>query len=533
MAQTTPLLLMGRLARVVAALSLLVFGVSTPGEVFGSTFTLVGGNLNPTPESGLLENKPPVATDLTLEHHTQSPLSIPLSGLATDPELGLLTFTVTTLPAFGTASIEGSAVVYTPSNTYLEGDTFKVQARDSWGATAESTVTLTNHYAPVAGTYFGLLGTRGVLSVTITPFAIVTYKVSFDGQSKSGVVAFNQGGTALFGIGVTPIRLTFPTTNPAGLIATAELSSVPVVTSFCKKGVPADFVEPFVGQYNISLNVAGEERPYGFAKVLISSDGTVRAKGRLSNGKTWTAGSRVGDIGDIAIAVRLSRDSQLSGELIVPPRRAFSGTVDGAISWNGSFGTRELQVHGARFTKQEFSGRNIFGTTRIEADFIINSPALRRSLHSGTSPIPGGLDTGLTYRQDAKVPLSVNGQNRVTQLRAAPPLVALAIKNDGRFSGTFVSSTGRWLQVRGVFITDAIHGVGFVTAGSSGYVLVNDPNAEGSATQTTTTGTTATDSGGLTKTGTGTVVIAGSDSGFNGNVVGGGSTLAIDSAGGQ
>jgi len=58
--------------------------------------------------------------------------------------------------------------------------------------------------------------------------------------------------------------------------------------------------------------------------------------------------------------------------------------------------------------------------------------------------------------------------------------MSLAIKRDGRFSGTYVpAGNTQFLHFSGVLMSDQVRGVGVVNGNTRGYVLIGDSPEEG------------------------------------------------------
>jgi hypothetical protein len=52
----------------------------------------------------------------------------------------------------------------------------------------------------------------------------------------------------------------------------------------------------------------------------------------------------------------------------------------------------------------------------------------------------------------------------------------LVIKNDGRFSGTYVpSGSSQFLHFSGLALSDRVYGVGVLTGGGTGFVMIGEP----------------------------------------------------------
>ncbi len=135
---------------------------STPGYVGGDSFSytisdgrggtasaLVTITVTPAP------NGPPVAVDDAATTPIGVPVTIPVLANDSDPDGDPLAITATTPPAFGTITVSGGSIVYTPTVAGVTGtDTFTYTISDGRGGTATATVrvtiTATANQPPVA-----------------------------------------------------------------------------------------------------------------------------------------------------------------------------------------------------------------------------------------------------------------------------------------------------------------------------------------------------------------------------------------------
>lgn len=460
-------------------------------------------------------NQPPVAINPRLAHSGQTPLTIQKSSLATDSDGDSLNFTVVASPGFGSVSVEQDTITYTPSANYLGGDIFKVQCTDGRGGTAESTIALANRFANLDGDYFGTLPGRGALYATVDRFGTGTFKIRLDSQSVAGVFTLNPGGPTTLEL---PIE--YGALGRATLTLDFTLGAIPTLqgivggaaspgTFVCVESRPVDISASFAGQYNAELvaNTGSLKSPFGFAIIQVEPNGFAKITGRLPNGKPWSASSKIGEVGELRILVPTKSGTLLEGEISLP-------SASGVLSWSSPAGPQNLRVTGGRFEKQIASGRNVFGEAQTDGFVSLGSPAISKSRLDSVS----ALDRVNTMASKPSVTsIRIDGSNRVKQLAHVPPLVSLTIKPDGRFNGTYRSPKANGLlRFTGVLQSSKPHGLGVITSGHGGYVLIDEPTQ---ATLDQTTSSSASDPAGLVKTGAGTLVIGGSNTSFSGVVM--------------
>ena len=86
-------------------------------------------------------NLPPTASDISAVTKKNIALSIPLKGL--DPDGDPLSYTVSSKPLYGTITLDGSSVVYTPNTNYVGKDSFTYTASDGVLTSNQATVSIT------------------------------------------------------------------------------------------------------------------------------------------------------------------------------------------------------------------------------------------------------------------------------------------------------------------------------------------------------------------------------------------------------
>jgi autotransporter-associated beta strand protein len=429
----------------------------------------------PPPPPAVVTNNPPIAFNRTQTHTTRGPLFIQKSILATDPDGDVLTFTVSEQPAFGLVSVLDSSIVYTPSPDYLEGDSFTIECTDGKGGHADVTIVLVNPFAHLDGSYSGTLPGRGALYATIDRFGVGTFKIRIDGLTAGGTLTMHPSHPTEILLSVSEVTgaqalltLTFGAVNPpvlqGVLVGVRETAIID-----CQRRTAAEIAGQYAGQYNIELAAVSDslKSPFGFAIVQVKQDGSARITGRLPNGKAWSAGSVVDEIGNLPVNAESSKgDTLVNGSIRLLDRR-------GSLDWSKPNGTVQLRATGGKFDRQTDAGRNVFGSSSTRAFFSLGSPAISKKLI--TISYLDGFSTKAVARETT--PIRIDGQNKVAQLASAPPLVSLAIKPDGRFSGTYVTpKTSEFLHFTGILHSTGVRGLGVVTGGSGGYVTIDLSN---------------------------------------------------------
>jgi Bacterial Ig domain len=445
-------------------------------------------------------NRPPVAAHPSFVLASIQPLIIPKSSLASDPDGDPLYYFISSPPQNGHVTIESDTIVYRPYLAYAAGDLFRIQCSDLRGGVAESMVVIENPFAQREGTYFSALPGVGALHITIDRLGAGTFKLRIQGApSAAGRLILNPAGPTEVSLPDSDIGnkmklvLAFSPQDPSVLEGTVTGLLQPV-TFLCQKRSQSEILAQYSGQFNLELTAASDsiKSRFGFAIVQVKPDGTVRVAGRLPNGKTWSAGSETDELGTVLFnGGSRNRETVVSGRLNLT-------SVAGGFDWEKrrNFSIPFLAA-GGRFEKQTTLGLNVFGDTRTRARFSIGADFAEKRIN---------------------LPIRIDGQNKVTQLAPVPPIIAIFIKSDGRFSGSFFAGNSRtFIHFTGILQSNPLRGLGVATDGGTGYVIIDpipDSSSSGavvSVVGTTGTTTTTTDSGGLIKTGTGTLVIGGSD----------------------
>ncbi|RVT48145.1 tandem-95 repeat protein [Rheinheimera sediminis] len=196
-------------------------------------------------------NDAPVVTDSAATTLEDTPLSLTLT--AQDPDQDPLTFEIMTQPEHGTATVQGSLVLYTPNPDFNGSDSIGFVAKDaelsSNVATISLTVTPVNDNPVLLDDSYSLQRTENnqyLLNVLANDTDVDGDTLTIDGASASvGTVSFNAEGLTLTAPDryVGPVSLRYTVTDAKGGRASANVSliieggaasSLPVIT------VPAD-----------------------------------------------------------------------------------------------------------------------------------------------------------------------------------------------------------------------------------------------------------------------------------------------------
>jgi hypothetical protein len=458
----------------------------------GGTYTLVNQGLTvvfypgeitdpiprqpPPPTLELPANRAPVAVNRNIAFSGAPSSAIVIGNLAEDPDGDWLTYSITSPASFGTVSASLNTVIYTPSSSYLEGDTFTVQCSDGRGGVVESTVVLFNPFAHLDGSYFGTVEGGGTLYATVDRFGVGSFKLRVRGLEFGGSFSLAPAGPTRFVLPNGPstgteaaLSLGFPPEDTS--ILRGVVSGIPGVEGSvvidCRKRSAGEIVSGYAGQYNVELTAVSDslKSPFGFAITQVKPDGTARTTGRLPSGKTWSTAGVVDELGNLAIQLDY-RDgsSMLAGRINLP-------SPNGRLVWRKPGGELPLMALGGRFERQPSAGLNVFGESQTRARFSLGSPDVTRKMttHSDLT----GFSTSASATKST--PIRIDARNRVTQLAPVPPLITIGIKPDGRFSGTYVATaTNDFIHFTGILQSSRVRGLGVATGGRIGYVVIDD-----------------------------------------------------------
>lgn len=196
-------------------------------------------------------NNAPVVTNRSATTVEDTPLSLTLT--AQDPDQDQLSYEIVSQPAQGTATIQGSLLVYTPNKDFNGSDSIEFVANDAESSSAAATISLTvtpvNDNPQIEDDSYSLQRVdtnQYQLAVLANDSDVDGDTLTIDGASTSvGTVVFNAQGLTLTTPDryVGPVSLRYTVTDGKGGRDTADVnliieggaaSNLPVIT------VPAD-----------------------------------------------------------------------------------------------------------------------------------------------------------------------------------------------------------------------------------------------------------------------------------------------------
>jgi hypothetical protein len=196
-------------------------------------------------------NNAPVVTNRSATTVEDTPLSLTLT--AQDPDQDQLSYEIVSQPAQGTATIQGSLLVYTPNKDFNGSDSIEFVANDAESSSAAATISLTvtpvNDNPQIEDDSYSLQRVdtnQYQLAVLANDSDVDGDTLTIDGASTSvGTVVFNAQGLTLTTPDryVGPVSLRYTVTDGNGGRDTADVnliieggaaSNLPVIT------VPAD-----------------------------------------------------------------------------------------------------------------------------------------------------------------------------------------------------------------------------------------------------------------------------------------------------
>lgn len=180
-------------------------------------------------------SRPPVAqSDTFTVERDSSRNRLDVLANDSDPDGKPLSIASVTVPAHGSATIDGNGIVYTPTPGYVGADTFsyKVVDPDGLAATAQVTVTVTKTcLPPVANFDYSVAGFNQPVNINVLvndgdPEGLTLTVVSFT-QPANGTVTRGPGNSLTYRskqdyIGMDAFRYTI--SNSCGATASAEVS---------------------------------------------------------------------------------------------------------------------------------------------------------------------------------------------------------------------------------------------------------------------------------------------------------------------
>ena len=144
-------------------------------------------------QCGVPDNRPPVADPLTgsVDQNTAGTFTLP----GHDPDGDVLTYSLVTLPTYGTASVSGDQLTYTPDGIFTGTESFTYQVDDGHGGSAQGSVTIqvddVDDVTPVPPTFQQVDMLTRKASITIPDSSSVQYHVYRTMQD--GVTTWDEG----------------------------------------------------------------------------------------------------------------------------------------------------------------------------------------------------------------------------------------------------------------------------------------------------------------------------------------------------
>lgn len=320
-----------------------VLTLSRAGQIYGSSQSggANGGGLiyhftpQPLPVAhddylALMDGK---AHTLSVVVNDESPNGFPLTIVETTP------------PIYGTISVLGNSITYTPSKSFAQSavtDTFTYTVRDKAGDASTATVSLSNGFYQQRGSYTGTLSDfpGAYLTANLSGGGMVTGTLRLLRGSYTFKAQLSPSGDAILQVGGEQLELHLRMN--AGDPAASGLSGTYGKSAFvlAPKAAPSA-TAGLAGYYTFLLSPHTPLDPtvsagIGFGTAQVSAQGAVRMTGVLANGEAFSASSVIfhDQAGDSVICpVRLG--SKNPGGLtvnfqfaMVPGESDFHGSVD-------------------------------------------------------------------------------------------------------------------------------------------------------------------------------------------------------------
>lgn len=264
---------------------------------------------------GKTNTAPKAVADSTTLTSAES-LTIAVLENDSDAESDTLTIKSVTPPRYGTATINGTSIVYKAKQELLVADTFRYTIEDGFTGTASATVTIRPLRAVLAGTHGGIIrdsegNAIGYFRITATALGSFTGVIQIEGKSYllSGSFAANGSfhGAASRDGKILPVDLT-TVTSDTGTTIRAEFAQGKYTTSVEFTEDEATTRGPLAGKYTVELPggstgttdgtggtdtttpTVGSTVPEGtgWTALKVAYDGSVRVKGRLPDGRSFS-----------------------------------------------------------------------------------------------------------------------------------------------------------------------------------------------------------------------------------------------------
>jgi hypothetical protein len=413
-------------------------------------------------------NDPPIAVDDNLT--VRSGIGLKVLANDSDPNGDPIKIVAVTQGAEGRVSFSATAVNYAPSATFDGTDTFTYTISDGRNGLATATVTITNPFVPVRGTYVTDVtqgGTKvGTISVSVGTNGAVHGRLVINGKTfvLNGSADFMRVFTQTFrrtGLPDLVLTLNFDTPGGAATLsggATGDamdyvIVPVPALLTHTLPDAPA-------GRYNFRLpGTGGATEPHGtgWLSATLSSNARLRVAGVLPDGTSTMFASQLRSDATALVNAPLYRNPKgsFSGKITFSPMASSDATatfrqvkpmqVTPTPLFNGGFDIM-INSDGQRFIAPVKGMRTLSFPTNPLADF---------SFSEG--------DLAATIMQTVRVATN----DAVTiEPPTNPALTALTFtlnRSTGLFSGTFTPTAGTKRSYRGVILIKTNEGSGIFT----------------------------------------------------------------------
>ena len=465
-----------------------------------ATSTPVNGS-----DAQFVTNNAPVANTDTVNAPGSGPTTINPLANDRDRDGDVLTVDdIETQPEFGTATVVGNTIVYTPTPGSVEGfDSFTYSIVDAFGMTATGTINIRSIRGAFAGTHGGFIkrinGKEvGYFSVTATANGSFTGIALIDGKRfvVSGTITPDgvYRGFAVQGASSIPVFL-FTDQGDSNSTVTALFGngqwSSELNISPDERATRGDVR----GRYTVGLGSGGTTTTTdvdslpdgtGWAAIRVRDDGTAALKGRLPDGRSFATRGTV-DIIDGAATLSFyddPEDTRVVGSLTLGDTVGGTVRTDRHSSGEGSYPRGfdiSPTVSGARYIEPA-DGKRVLDTTGSKGQELSIA-------FSG-----GGLGNSISRQ------LFLDDRDKVTVLDPNGEDLKLRIdRKSGRFQAKVtIDDSGKRLKATGVLIQSGESGSGgrgvgiFEVSGRAGAVTISG-GGTGSGTTPTPTPTPTPD----------------------------------------